>query len=275
MAVKAKATSEHDEKIAALRASLQVVAPSEIVEWMNILIYGEPGVGKTFFAGTAADDSRLHPLLVLDVEGGMMTLRDKQAGKVDVIKVRSMQEVEDVYNKLYHSLENGEIYYKTIAIDSLTELADLDMRKVMKDAYNRKPETVDMDVPSPREWGIVRNHIRLITRAYKDLPCHCVFVCSLKVDQPENQPAKYMPGFAGKLVREVPGFADIVGFYRARNQGGEITRTLQVTGTDRVLAKDRTKILGESVKNPTLPSLWDMVEGVKLAPERENLENED
>lgn len=267
---KAKPAQADTEQVAALRASLQVVQPSEIVEWMNILMYGEPGVGKTYFAGTAADDPRLSPLLILDVEGGMMTLRDKQ--NIDVVKVRSMQEVEDVYNKLYHSIQNGEIHYKTVAIDSLTELADLDMRKVMKDAYQRKPETVDLDVPSPREWGIVRNHIRLITRAFKDLPCHCVFTCSLGVKQSENEPDKYQPGFAGKLVREVPGFADIVGYYKARTRGEDVTRSLQVLGTDRVLAKDRTKVLGKMVENPTLSTLWDTVEGVKLEPEREQPE---
>jgi hypothetical protein len=269
----AKKPTEQDLRIDALRASLQVVSASEVVEWMNIFIYGEPGVGKTYFLGTADDDVRLRPMLIFDVEGGMMTLRDKPG--IDVIKVRSMQEVEDKYNKLYHSIditdpEKPTMYYKTVGIDSLTELADLDMRKVMKDAYNRKPETVEIDVPSPREWGIVRNHIRLITRAFKDLPCHCVFTGGLGEDRKEGQPDKYRPAFAGKLVREVPGFADIVGYYKARNRGGEITRILQVTGTDRVLAKDRTKVLGLTVENPTLSSMWDTVEGVELEREDED-----
>lgn len=255
----------------ALREALQVMSVSEVVEWVNLFLYAEPGAGKTYFIGTAEDDERLRPVLIFDVEGGMMTLRDKPG--IDVITVRSMQEVEDKYNKLYHSIKidpvtgKPSMYYKSVGVDSLTELADLDMRTVMKQAYSRKPETVDIDVPSPREWGIVRNHIRLITRGFKDLPCHCVFTGGLGIDQPEGQPAKYRPAFAGKLIREVPGFFDVVGYYSARNRGGEITRTLQVIGTDRVLAKDRTKVLGQSVENPTLSSIWDTVEGVKLEVE--------
>lgn len=261
---KPKLTPEQEE----LRSKLQVKSPDEFLEWMNILIYGEPGVGKTFFIGQADRDPRLRPVLIFDVEGGMMTLRDRPG--IDVIRVRSIQEVEDKYNMLYHSLDkNGELYYKTIGIDSLTELADLDMRKVMKEAFARKPETVDIDVPSPREWGIVRNHIRLIARAFKDLPCHAIYTASENIVQKENMPDKFLPGFAGKLVKEVPGFADIVGHYRARNKGGEINRVLQVTGTDRVLAKDRTKVLGQSVENPTLSSLWGILEGVKLEPEED------
>lgn len=282
MATKLKevTTAEIDAvaRIEALRKSLSVVSAAETVEWMNLFIYGEPGSGKTFLMGTADDDERLRPMLVFDIEGGIMTLRDKPG--IDVVKVRSMQEVEDKYNRLYHSIditdpEHPTMYYKTVGIDSLTELADLDMRKVMKDAYARKPETVEIDVPSPREWGMVRNHIRLITRAFKDLPCHTVFTGGLGEDRKEGQPDKYRPAFAGKLVREVPGFADVVGFYRARNRGGEITRTLQVTGTDRVLAKDRTKVLGLSVENPTLSSIWDTVEGVEMERDTTDERNED
>jgi len=253
-----------------LRAKLQVTSPDEIVEWMNIFLYGEPGCGKTFLLGTAEDDARLKPVLIFDVEGGMMTLRDKPG--IDIIKVRSIQEIEDKYNMLYHAIDDGKLPWTTICIDSLTELADLDMRKVMKEAYNRNPERVDIDVPSPREWGIVRNHVRLITRAFKDLPCHVVMTGALGIDQRENEPDKYRPGFAGKLVREVPGFFDVVGYYKTRNRGGEVHRSLQVIGTDRVLAKDRTKVLGQAVENPTLSTLWDTVEGVKLEANDEGSE---
>src|SRR6516164_7536427 len=169
MAVKAKTEPQANEE---LRAKFQVTSPAEIVVGINIFLYGEPGVGKTYFLGTADIDERLRPILIFDVEGGMMTLRDKPG--IDIIKVRSISEVEDKYNMLYHSIKDGKLPWKSMGIDSLTELADLDMRKVMKDAYNRNPERVDIDVPSPREWGIVRNHIRLITRAFKDLPCHFI-----------------------------------------------------------------------------------------------------
>jgi phage nucleotide-binding protein len=231
------------------------------------LIYGEAGAGKTHLIGTAADDHRLRPVLIFDIEGGMVTLKDKP--DIDVISVRSIKEVEEKYNTLYHSIKNEEIYYKTIGIDSLTELADLDMRSAMREAYNKNPETVHIDVPSPREWGIVRNHIRLIVRAFRDLPCHVVFTASLGIDAKENQPPKYQPGFAGKLVREVPGFTDIVGYYRPRMIGGEITRTLQVQGTDRVVAKDRTGALGGSVTDPTLSMMWDIIEGKPLTADAE------
>jgi hypothetical protein len=170
-----------------------------------------------------------------------------------------MKQVEELYNRLYHSIENNSIYYKTVVIDSLTELADLDMRVVMKDSYQRNPDKVDIDVPSPREWGKVRNHIRLIVRAFRDLPCHVFYTAHVGVLSEEGQPTKYFPGFAGKLGKEVPGFMDVVGYMYSENKEGVIYRYMQVQGTRRVVAKDRTDTLGDVVENPSLPMMWDVI----------------
>lgn len=264
MAKAVEQAAEIREEWEALRESLQVKAPDEVVEYINLLVYGESGAGKTTLVGSAHEDERLRPLLIFDVEGGMTTLR-KQRG-IDVVSVRSLAQLEAGYNKLFHSIKDGKLYYKTVGIDPLTELADLDMRLLMKAAYSNNPDKVDIDVPSPREWGKVRNHIRLIVRGFRDLPCHVIFTATLGIERNENQPDKYMPGFAGKLVREVPGFADIVGMLSIANTEG--VRKLQVQGTNRVIAKDRTKMLGGIVMEPSLSKIWDMIEGVPLPTEK-------
>src|SRR5215831_14054921 len=251
------AAQEEVDPSQALREALSVRAPSEIVEWLNILLYADPGVGKTYQIGTCADDPRLSPVLLFDAEGGVTTLRHKST--VDVIPVRSIPELEDKYNKLYHSISNGSMYYKTVAIDTLDELADLDMRFIMKAAYARNPDKVDIDVPSPREWGINRSHVRKLVRAFRDLPAHVIFTAHVGVEHEENMPPKYFPGFAGKLRQEVPGFCDIVGYMSNDTTTGVLERRIQFQGTRRVVAKDRTSALGELVTDPSMPKLWDLI----------------
>src|SRR5215831_4764622 len=126
-----------------LRRKLSVVAPSENVDWLNFLIYGEPGAGKTYLLGTADDDERTRPVLIFDVEGGTTTIRKRQ--NVDIVPVRTMKELEQKYNDLYHSIKRDKdgvpsLYYKTVGIDSLSELTDVDMRYIMKEAYGRNPD---------------------------------------------------------------------------------------------------------------------------------------
>ena len=130
-----------------LRERLGAKSAPDSIEWLNFLVYGEPGAGKTYLLGTAEDHPDTHPVLILDVDGGVTTIR-KRTG-VDVIQVRSIDQIVAIHKELH---ENPG-HYKTVGIDSLSELQKLDMRVVMKEAYERKPETTDIDVPSQREWG--------------------------------------------------------------------------------------------------------------------------
>lgn len=246
-------------EIQALRDSLKVMPPDLVVDYINALIYGDPGVGKTFLMGSADDDDRTRPLLVFDVEGGMTTLRHKPG--IDVYPVRSMADLEGGYNKLQASIKDGKMYYKTVGIDSLTELADLDMKGIMKAAYDANPDKIDKDVPDQRGWGKSRAHIRTIVRAFRDLPCNVIYIASIGTLQEEGSPNKVYPGFAGKLRTEVPGFMDIVGYLFSENDPVRetVTRKLQVQGTRRVVAKDRTSALGGLVLDPTIPMLWDLI----------------
>lgn len=251
------------EVVPDLRETLQVVPPSESVEWLNFLIFGDPGAGKTYLAGTAEDDERTSPVLFLDVEGGIATIRHR-AG-IDVVRVRSLKQLETIYNHLYHSIEDGRIYYKTVVIDSLTELTDVDMRAIMKDAKQKNPDKVDIDVPSQREWGKARSHMRTITRAFRDLPCNVIMTAQVATLQEEGQPTKFFPGFAGKLRTEIPGFMDIVGYLYPENQQGVIVRKLQVAGTRRVVAKDRTSALGDTLENTSIPEMFDLIHNTAIA----------
>jgi phage nucleotide-binding protein len=241
-----------------LREKLQVQPPSEIVEWLNLLVYGDPGSGKTFLSGTSADDKATSPVLLLDVEGGVTTLRHRK--DVDVIRVRSNKDVEKAYNVLVTSVDGkGALYYKMVVIDSLSELATLDMGDIMREAYARNPDKVDVDVPSQREWGKSREHMRKIVRAFRDLSCHTLFTSHVYTQIEEGQPNKNLPAFSGKLRSEIPGFMDIVGYLYVKEEGNDLIRKLQFAPTRRITAKDRTAALGDVIDNPTIPQIWKLI----------------
>jgi len=135
------------------------------------------------------------------------------------------------------------------------------MKDIMNKAWQANPDKIDKDVPDQRGWGKSRSHIRTIVRAFRDLPCNVIFIASIATAIEEGQPNKVFPGFSGKLRTEVPGFMDIVGYMFSEHDHVKevITRKLQVQGTRRVVAKDRTSSLGGLVINPTIPMLWDLI----------------
>lgn len=231
----------------------QVHSPDQI-QWLNVLLYGFAGSGKTWLGGTAQDHDMTSPMLVLDVEGGTTTLRNKPT--IDVIQVRSPEHVKQIHDELR---ENNNGYYKTVMIDSLTELQKLDMRTIMIEAHSKNPNQ-DVDVPSQREWGKSNEHIRRIVRAFRDLEMNTIFT-ALMVDYKDDRTGQvtFYPSVPGKLKAEVPGFLDIVGYLYTAVEEEEITRIIQFAQTQKIIAKDRTSSLGDRMVNPTIPDMWNLI----------------
>lgn len=238
-----------------IRDKLGVMSPQDVVPYLNFLVYGEPGAGKTRLAATAQDHEDTRPLLFLDIEGGVTTIRKRK--DVDVIKVRDIKTIEKVHNELFMD-KSG--YYKSVVLDSITELQKLDMRTVMKEQYDKKPETTDMDVPSQREWGKSGERMRRIIRAYRDLPVNTIVTALLGSEFSDDTGiTSYFPSMPGKLRGEIPGYFDVVGYLNTKMENGSVVRTLQLSKTRRVVAKDRTDSLGDILDNPTVPMMWELI----------------
>lgn len=236
-----------------LREKLGVKPAAEAIPYLNFLVYGEPGAGKTYLAGTAQDHKETSPVLVLDVEGGTTTLRHRQ--DVDVRQVRSIDDIISIHRSL---VENPG-YYKTVVIDSLTELQKLDMAEIMKEAVSKRVDQ-DPDTPAQRDWGKSSNRIRRIVRGYRDLDCNTILTALVTIEKDgQSQALTFYPSLPGKLKTEIAGFIDVVGYIYSDNDSGEVIRRIQFAQTRRVIAKDRTSSLGDVIENPTIPMMFDLI----------------
>ena len=118
------------------------------------------------------------PVLIIDCEGGTDTLRGWP--NVDTKRVYNMDDLKKIFNEVAN---HNRGWYKTIAIDSLSEIQDVDMRQVMqKQRYSQESRYGKLGCSFPREWGIGRNHVRIITRAFRDLPCNVIMTTLIEHD---------------------------------------------------------------------------------------------
>jgi AAA domain len=223
------------------------------------MFHGEPGVGKTYLLGTAQDHPATSPLLVIDIDGGITTLRHRK--DVDVIQVRSVTQLIAAYRELYNSIpsDGKKFPYGTIGIDTLSELQQLDLVEVMK-AFAQINDKIDPDVPDQRGYGKSSTHMRQIVRAFRDLPCNTIFNCHSQTDRDNNMRLISFPKLVGKLRIDIPGFLDIVGFYRSEIDGEQLVRYMQFQKTETTIAKDRTGAFDPVEVNPTIPSLWEKLQ---------------
>jgi len=107
-------------------------------EHLKLLIYGEPGSGKTRLAATAAMDERLAPVLMLEAFGNPLSIRDYEK-KPDIISLEAMEDFNDPYYWLRDGQDPEDPYckafklnppYKTLIVDGLTEVQRYVIRKV-------------------------------------------------------------------------------------------------------------------------------------------------
>lgn len=236
---------------------LKILKAKDRPPHMNILIYGESGVGKTRLAGSADSVPRMRKVLVIDLEGGTLTLEQNNPD-VDIIRVKNWNEMQEVYDALYA----GDHEYETVIIDSLTEVQKFNMYSVMANRVETSSAQVDIDAPDIRAWGINLEQMRKYVRAFRDLPINTIFTALVKDDKDKRTGlTTRKPSLSGKLASEVAAFLDIVVYLYMKEVDGEQTRLLLSSATDDVIAKDRTGKLPVVIQNPTMETILDYIEG--------------
>jgi hypothetical protein len=184
----------------------------EDTEYINAIIYGATGSGKTHLLGTAMDYPGTSPILLLDVEGGTKTLRGK---KVDVVRPLSWKQIQDIYNFLRHDNH----HYKAIGIDSLTELQKkYSLGAILGDLKEGESDYDDLGgtvVPTRQDWLKTGDQMRKFIRAFKELAyiktggdrIHVFMTCLEKTDEKRNIVG---PLFSGQLSSECGAYVDVL-----------------------------------------------------------------
>jgi len=240
-------------------AGLPVTKVSDQPPHFNMLVYGDSGVGKTTLAGSSDDVPEMRRVLFLDIEGGMLSLKDFYPD-VESIRIKSWSDMQLVYDELYA----GNHGFNTIVIDSLTEVQKMSMDKIMKRLVEEHQER-DADVPGIREWNINIEQTRKFVRAFRDLPVNTIFTALGKTDRNQMTGAiRRKPYLSGKVADEVAGFLDIVAYlYNIEHEGDNI-RALLCGATQDTVAKDRTNKLAQVIQKPTMSAIWNAVKGLKV-----------
>lgn len=235
---------------------LEVVDVVSAVTYINMLVYGEPGVGKSVFAGSASAVEEMSPVLFIDIEGGTLSVAKLFPG-CKVVRIKKWGDMQKVYDALYR----GNTPYKTVVLDSLTEIQKFSMAQIMEQVVAEDGDR-DPEVPSVREWGKNGEQTRRLVRGFRDLPMNVVFTCLADYDRDkQGNVTKTRPSLSGKLKGEVAGFVDIVAYMYKKTVGDNTQRLLLTSGTDKFVAKDRSTCLKPILQEPSMADIFAAVHG--------------
>jgi phage nucleotide-binding protein len=220
-------------------AGLRIERPdTAAVSKLNMLIYGEAGVGKTWLAGSASRVPAMRNVLYLDAEAGKTTLREHP--DVEILPCRKWADYVNIYN----ALKAGGHNYKTVVLDSLSEILEQCKDQVMLEMkLDPENESRDEDIPSIREWGKLQVRMLRLIRLYRDLPMHVIYIAHAERVQLKTGKHKWMPMLNGKMQMKVPQIPDIVFFMYNQEVEGEQRRLMLTTQTDNAVAKVRGAVM--------------------------------
>jgi hypothetical protein len=173
------------------------------------MVYGESKVGKSSFAVTAP-----YPRLMLDVEGGHrflpvtikywdpMTEEPPLAdGTWDTVVVKVND--YDVVMKAFQWLQSGKHQFKSLIIDSISELQVKCMDNIAG--------TEQMKM---QQWGELLRHMGALLRDLRDLTMHPtqpLEAVVLTAMARKGQDGVFRPYLQGQLAIQAPYFYDILG----------------------------------------------------------------
>lgn len=183
----------------------------------SVLIVGRPRTYKTRFLASVPK-----PLWDYDVGNGALSLATDakpgeitihrfvtpKASKIGTVATRNpdmapMEQFITKFNELY-DLPKDKLP-ASVAIDDLSELANMSMEYVL--AKNSRT------APQQSDWGMAQEKIREIVRAGLDLPCHFILIAHEKTEQDATSGKVWsLPAVYGQLAGEIARFFDDV-FY--------------------------------------------------------------
>lgn len=182
------------------------------------LIYGQPGAGKTYLGCTMPE-----PIILLtegDVARPTILRAQKDLGKkVPIWPIASVKDLEQAY--LY--LRNGDHSFKSVVLDSITDMNRIVMEEAVGSAKARKAEH-DPDLLDIKDWNRVDQRMRKILRSFRDLDMHVLMLALAgEVMEGITGPALYPKG----LRTEAAALFNCVG-YLGRTKHPETEQEVRV-----------------------------------------------
>lgn len=241
---------------------VELIDTAEAISHLNMIVYGDTGVGKTYLIGTATKYAPTSNVLVVSSDEGLLTLQGMNA-KVAI--VNSLTDLEEVFE----NLNDGTWNFDVVGLDSLTEIQQrlsLGTIKNELDSSGSYTNFTSVRQTTQPEWGVTGEHLRRIIRSFRSLSthpeperrCHVIMTCHEKF---HDKRRRITPDLRGQLADEVGRYVDILArLVVIEDDNGTLTRYLQTIQQEddfgiTYLAKNRGGRLGAGIWKPSVKKI--------------------
>ena len=252
----------------------------ELSRYLRLLVWGEPGTGKTTLLASACLDPLTAPMLFVDYKSQVGSLASNSEylaamvrGDLIIISIDRYKDLEDIFTWLISGRgANGsldglmkslghpdDLMPKSVGIDSVTELQ---ATEVMRRAGNPMGKfRSELSMPEIKDWGKLKNQFTLLGDVSYHLPYHMMFAGLEEVDYADAEIGKaprvtgYRLAMQGASQRLFPAYAmTIMRLEReAPNKEGHYNVGTMDSSLSKV--KEQTGLIPKKIYSPTIPKL--------------------
>jgi phage nucleotide-binding protein len=225
-------------------------APDKINRGISMIIYANPGVGKTTLASTLTPEETL----IITTEAGLGPLLGKGHTLLDIRKVQENnpdKSLEDIIQEIYLHLRTSKHPFKNVVLDNLSELEN----SLLQDYTRRRKK----HTPEIREHGDVSYKMKEWVAMFRDLEyqgINVVFMAwelAMDIKNSNGEVITMTVPFVGKKVAiQICGLVDLVGHLEVYEKTG--VRWVRVGPSSQYLTKCQFQGL-EGGEEADLPKL--------------------
>lgn len=242
---------------------------------LNLLVFGDPGVGKTQFAGTSAAVKAMSPAMLINVEGGESVFDDPAAIGLtpDTIPKNwpingDLGEFEKAY---WYLRQSNQEKFKTVIIDTGGELQQLhiDTKVAQGVGIGKRADQFDRQL---KDYGVNKDYMLFWMRRFRDLDMNFILICHSELDTKADSQDEIHPLVTRKLVKPLCALFDVVAYMFAVSVPAQpfdrnnpvynlerrmLFETVNIDGV-KIHAKDRTSggKLGKTMADPKMSKVW-------------------
>ena len=235
---------------------------NEVTRGISIVIYADPGIGKTTLATTLP----VGETLIINTEAGWGPLLGTGHYVFDL--KRDLKQLEE----LYQYLRTEKHPFTNIVLDNISELQDWLVHTLMTGR--------NKDFAEIREYGDASVKLKEYIRLFRDLTSERNFnvifnAWEMPLEMEKTAMGiitKSFPKLFPKLTPEVCGIVDMVGHLEKYEKTGD--RFIRFVGTSKILAKTQFKGV-EEFEEANLPAVFAKVKAYNYATTVESTVNDE
>ena len=195
----------------------------EVKPTLAMLIYGQPGIGKTSLACSAPE-----PVL-FDCDGGVTRING--AHMVDTLQVERWEQIDEALKEI-----EGSNDYKTIVIDTCGKLLAY-MEDYIKRTDTKKSMSDRSGGLTLKGYGARKNMFIAFINRVRLTGRSLVFVAH-EQEQKRGDETVLRPEVGGSSVNDLIKELDLVGYMEAAGDGVAMVRTISFNPSSRFYAKN-------------------------------------